>query len=176
MNQSQHAGGTGDPPQTFPSRGQLIRDFTLPSSLGTPVTLSEYRDQSNLVLVLVDGSESTDSEILAELAKNYVQIQEEQAKVLAVLHCDRNRAAQIARRMNLPFPLLVDEDGRSFRAPGAHEGNSRTETTIYLADVFGEVFSVYGTADGQAVPEVSEIVKWLNLINRQCPECGHPEW
>lgn len=176
MNQSQHAGGTGDPPQTFPSRGQLIRDFTLPSSLGTPVTLSEYRDQSNLVLVLVDGGESANLEILTELAKNYGQIQEEQAKVLAVLHSDRSRAAQIARQMNLPFPLVADEDGRLYRVSDTQDGDSRAAITIYIADVFGEVFAVYWTAEGQTVPEISEISKWLNLINRQCPECGHPEW
>lgn len=175
MSQAQLAGGTGDPPQTFPSKGQLIRDFTLPSSLGSPITLSDYREGSNLVLVLAEGCESADLEILSELATNYGQLQEEQAKALAIFRCGQDRATEIARQMSLPFPLLADQDGRLYPAP-AESGTDRPGMTIYITDVFGEVFAVYRTAEGQAVPAVPEIVKWLNLVNRQCPECGHPEW
>ncbi len=174
--QSQLAGGTGDPPQARPTKGRLIRDFTLPSALGQPISLSDYRGCSNLVLVLAGGGAGdSDLEILTEVATNYAQLREEQAEVLAILQCDRERAARIAHQMSLPFPLLVDEDGRFYRAAGAEDRYGHPATAIYVADVFGEVFAVYRTIEGQTMPSAQEIVKWLSFINRQCPECGHPD-
>ena len=174
VTQSQLAGGTGDPPQARPVKGQLIRDFTLISALGPPVSLSDYRGRSNLVLVLAGGG--ADLDILTEVATNYAQLREEQAEVLAILQCDRELAARIARQMGLPFPLLVDGDGRVHRAAGAHDGYGHPTAAIYVIDVFGEVFAVYREAEGQTMPSAQEILKWLSFINMQCPECGHPEW
>jgi peroxiredoxin len=177
MTQSQLAGGTVDAPQARPSKGQLIRDFTLISALGPPVSLSDYRGRSNLVLVLAGGGGgNVDLRILTEIAANYAQFREEQAEVLAVLQCDRERAARIAHQTGLPFPLLVDEDGRIHHSAGAEDGYSHPAAAIYVIDLFGEVFAVYRTAEGQTMPSVREIVKWLSFINMQCPECGHPEW
>ena len=175
MTKSQLAGGTGDPPQARPVKGQLIRDFTLISALGRPVSLSDYRGRSNLVLVLAGGrARSPDLEILTEIAANYAQFREEQAEVLAILQCGRDRAARIARQTGLPFSLLADEDGRFYRAAGAEDRYGRPAAAIYVTDVFGEVFAVYRTAEGQAMPSAQEILKWLSFINMQCPECGHP--
>jgi hypothetical protein len=52
MTQAQVAGGTVDASQARPEKGQLIRGFTLISALGHPISLSDYRGRSNLVLVL----------------------------------------------------------------------------------------------------------------------------
>lgn len=177
MTQSQFAGGTVDAPQARPEKGQLIRGFTLISTLGQPISLSDYRGRSNLVLVLAGGdSGNPDLEILTEIATNYAQFREEQAEVLAILQCDRERAVRIAHQTSLPFPLLVDEDGRIHRATGAVDRSNHPAIATYVTDAFGEVFAVYRMADGQTMPSVQEIVKWLSFINMQCPECGHPEW
>ncbi len=177
MTQSQLAGGTGDPPQTRPAKGQLIRDFTLISALGQPISLSDYRGRSNLVLVLAgESADRPDLGILTEIAANYEQFREEQAEVLAILQCDRERAAQIAHQTDLPFPLLVDEDGRIHRSAGAEDRDSHPAVAIYIADTFEEVFAVYWKAEGQTMPGAQELVKWLSFINMQCPEYGHPEW
>jgi peroxiredoxin len=177
MTQSQFAGGTVDAPQARPEKGQLIRGFTLISALGQPIGLSDYRGRSNLVLVLTGGdSGNPELEILTEIAANYAQFRKEQAEVLAILQCDRERAVQIAHQTGLPFPLLVDEDGRIHGSTGAVDRSSHPVAAIYVTDAFGEVFAVYRAADGQTMPSAQEIVKWLTFINMQCPECGHPEW
>ena len=177
MTQAQFAGGTIDAPQARPEKGQLIRSFTLMSALGQPISLSDYRGRSNLVLVLAGGdSGNPDLVILTEIAANYAQFREQQTEVLAIVQCDRERAVQIARRTSLPFPLLVDEDGRIHRSAGAVDMSGHPAVAIYITDAFGEVFALYRTADGQTMPSVQEIVKWLSFINMQCPECGHPEW
>lgn len=177
MTQSQFAGGIVDAPQARPEKGQLIRSFTLISALGQPISLSDYRGRSNLVLVLAGGdSDNPDLEMLTEIAANYAQFREQQAEVLAVLQCDRERAVRIAHETGLPFPLLVDEDGRIHRSAGAVDRSSHPAAAIYVTDAFGEVFAVYRTADGQTMPSTQEIVRWLSFVNMQCPECGHPEW
>ena len=57
MTQAELAGGTIDARQASPAKGQLIRDFTLTSTLGQEISLSDYRGRSNLVLVFVGGGD-----------------------------------------------------------------------------------------------------------------------
>lgn len=177
MTQAEFAGGTVDAPQSRPEKGQLIRGFTLISALGQPISLSDYRGRSNLVLVLAGGDfDNPTLEILTEIAANHTQFREQQAEVLAILQCDREHAVRIAHQAGLPFPVLVDEDGRIHRSAGAADRSNHPSVAIYVTDAFGEVFAVYRTADGQTMPSAHEIMKWLSFINMQCPECGHPEW
>ena len=184
MTQVQHAGGAWDAPQSRPVKGQLIRDFTLNSTLGQPVSLSDYRGRSNLVLVFCgDGSIPSDfgtlTEIegtLTEIEKDYPTFQDEQTQVLAILQCQPQEATRIQQQSQLSFPLLVDVDGQIHRSVGAADGRGRPVAAIYITDQFGEVFAAYRAADGETMPSVEMIVKVIRFINIQCPECGHPEW
>jgi peroxiredoxin len=177
MTQAELAGGMANAPEARPGKGQLIRDFTLISTLGQPISLSDYRGHSNLVLIFVGGGDGTsDTEILAEIARDYAGFLDEQAQVLAIVQCTREKAARIKAETDLPFPLLVDEDGRIHRHTGAADNYGQPATAIYITDRFGEVFAVYRAVEGQTMPDVREIVTWLAFINSQCPECGPPEW
>jgi len=177
MTQAELAGGMANAPEARPGKGQLIRDFTLISTLGQPISLSDYRARSNLVLIFAGrGDRSSDIEILAEIARDYAGFLDEQAQVLAIVPCTREKAARIKAETNLPFPLLVDEDGRIHRHTDAADNYGQPATAIYITDRFGEVFAVYRAAEGQTMPDVREIVTWLAFINSQCPECGPPEW
>jgi len=111
MTQAELAGGMANAPQARPAKGQLIRDFTLTSTLGKPISLSDYRGRSNLVLVFAgDGDGSLDLEILAEIAADHARFLDEQTQVLTILQCSKEKAARIKEQTNLPFPVLVDED------------------------------------------------------------------
>ena len=177
MTQAELAGGTIDGRQASPAKGQLIRDFTLTSTLGQEISLSDYRGHSNLVIVFAGESVGNlDLKVLAEIAADYNRFQDEQTQVLAIVQCTQERAARIAQEANLPFPLLVDEDGRIHRSAGAADKFDHPATAIYITDRFGEVFAVYRAAGGQTMPSAQEIMEWLTFINIQCPECGHPEW
>lgn len=177
MTQAEIAGGTTIAPQTRPAKGQLIRDFTLASSDGQTISLSDYRARSSLVLVFAGGGAgSPDLRFLAEIAADYARMQEEQAQVLAVVQCVRKTAARIKQEAKLPFPLLVDEDGQIHRGAGAADKYGHPATAIYITDRFLEVFAVRRETEGQAMPGAREIVEWLSFINSQCPECSPPEW
>jgi peroxiredoxin len=177
MTQAEIASGTADAPQGRPVKGQLISDFTLVSTGGQKISLSDYRGRSNLVLVFAGGvAGSPDIKVLVDIAADYARFQEQETQVLAILQCTRGKAATIKQQGNLPFPLLVDEDGRIHRPAGAADKEGHPATAIYITDRFGEVFAVYRAAEGQAMPSVREIAEWLSFINSQCPECGPPEW
>ena len=177
MTQAEIGGGTANAPQARPAKGQLIRDFTLAATSGQEISLSDYRGRSNLVLVFAGGGDgSPDLKVLAEIAADYARIQEEQTQVLAVMQCGRETAARIKQEANLPFPLLVDEDGRIHRPAGAVDKYGHPATAIYITDRFLEVFAVYRAAQGQTMPCSREIVEWLSFINSQCPECSPSEW
>jgi peroxiredoxin len=177
MTQAELAGGTTDAGQASPAKGQLIQDVTLTSTLGQEISLSDYRGRSNLVLVFAgEGVGNPDLKVLAEIAADHNRFQDEQTQVLAIMQCTQERAARIRQEANLPFPLLVDEDGRTHRSAGAADKSGHPAIAIYVTDRFGEVFAVYRAAEGQTMPSAQEIIKWLTFINIQCPECGHPEW
>ena len=177
MTQAQHAGGVWDAPQSRPVKGQLIHDFTLNSTLGQLVSLSDYRGRSNLVLIFCgDGSIPSDFRILTEIETGYPTFQDEQTQVLAILQCRPREATRIQQQFQLSFPLLIDLDGQIHRSAGAVDRQGRPAAAIYITDQFGEVFAAYRAADGETMPSVQAIVKLIRFINIQCPECGHPEW
>jgi mycoredoxin-dependent peroxiredoxin len=177
MTQAELAGGAIDASQARPAKGQLIREFTLTSTLGQEISISDYRGRSNLVLVFAAGGVGNpDFKILAEIAADHNRFQDEQTQVVAIMQCTQEKAARIKQEANLPFPLLVDADGRIHRSAGATDKSGHPTTAIYITDRFGEVFAVYRVAEGQTKPSAQEIIKWLTFINIQCPECGHPEW
>jgi peroxiredoxin len=177
MLQAEIGGGAANAPQARPAKGQLIRDFSLPSTTGQQISLSDYRGSSNLVLVFAGGGDGIpDRKVLTQIAADSARFQEEQTQVLAILQLGRGRADMIREQAKLPFPVLVDEDGRIHRSAGAVDGQGHPATAVYVTDRFGEVFAVYRAAEGQAMPSGGEIVEWLSFINSQCPECGVPEW
>ena len=177
MTQAELAGSMANGPQARPAKGQLIRDFTLISTVGQPISLSDYRGRSNLLLVFAGGGDCDPGlKILAEIAADYDRLLDEQTQVLAIMKCPQETAARVKQQADLPFPLLVDEDGRIHRSAGAADNSGHPATAIYITDRFGEVFAVYRAAEGQLMPDLHEIMTWLAFINSQCPECSPPEW
>jgi hypothetical protein len=91
MTQAELAGGMANAPEARPGKGQLIRDFTLTSTVGQPVSLSDYRGRSNLLLVFAGGEDcSPDLKILAGIAADYSRLLDEQTQVLAIMQCPRD--------------------------------------------------------------------------------------
>jgi peroxiredoxin len=171
MTQAEIAGGTVTPLNELPSKGHRLYDFELSSALGKKIHLSDYRGRSNLVLVFADDSSKT-TKLLVELERQYGDIKGEDAEVLVVVRLSLQRSAELKKQLKLPYPILVDEDGH------AHQGvraTGRDVPAIYVTDRFGEIFGAYRISDG-GLPEVSEILKWLEFVNAQCPECESPEW
>ena len=175
MSQAEIAGGQVTGANELPGKGRRLRDFSLRSTVGGEVKLSDYNGRRNLVLIFLDNQPRT-LELLSEMAKRYGEFKNWEAEVIAVAQAPCQAAIEINNRPNLPCPVLVDEAGRIHNEVGASDVQGRAAAAIYITDRFGEVFAVYRTAEGEALPKVDDILNWLEFINSQCPECEPPEW
>lgn len=173
MSQAEIAGGMVTPKGEIPSKGHLLRDFALTSASGCTIHLSDYRGRANLVLILDDGRPET-ARLMSDAVSRYSEIKNEAAEVLAIIRASPD--VQATQQSNLPYPVLLDETGSTLRELGAADSQGRDSAAVYIADRFGEVFGAYRREAGQSVPEITEILKWLEFINAQCPECEPPEW
>lgn len=99
------------PAHSYPTRGQVVHDFTLPSTDGKRISLQDYRGHFSLVLIFAgDPSQITEKKCLSELVQRYSEIREADAEVLLVLACSRERAEATGHQAKRPFPVLADED------------------------------------------------------------------
>ena len=165
------------PAQSYPTRGHLLPDFTLPSTDSKQISPYDYRGHSNLIAIFAgDLSQAADQTILSELAGHYLEIREQNAQVLLILACSREQARSIHRREKFPFAVAADEDIRAHRLAGALDVQDMPATALYVTDRFLEVFAAWRTVLGDGLPNASEVVSWLEYIESQCPECTQAEW
>ena len=176
MTREQSGGGSGGE-TPFPRPGQILRNFALLSSAGKQVQLADYRGRANLVLVFAGAQQDEAGlALLSQLARQDAEILEQEAQVIAVLFCDRERAEIIRSRRQWPFVTLADSEGTVHRTFGALDSQGAARLGVYVTDRYAEVFAAYRTAHGDPAPSSKDIVEWLEFVNKQCPECFPPEW
>ena len=89
--------------------GQLAPDFKLKGAGGQPVSLSEYRNSKNVVLVFYPLAFSpTCSHQLPTIQKDLARFEELDAVVLGVSIDSHHANTAFARHLGLSFPLLSD--------------------------------------------------------------------
>lgn len=153
--------------------GYLIRDFIANSLGGRRIQISDYRGHSNLVLVFA-GNRASTHEFLTGLAEQVQQFAEQESVIIAVLPSSTTEP-ELLEAQNRPLVLMVDKDGSLHEQYGAVD-DAKPVHVIYVTDRFGEIVSLYTTFDGQHLPSSQELLKLLEFINNQCPECEPPEW
>ena len=163
--------------KNFPTRGHLMPDFTLSSSGGKQVSLYDYRGRSNLVLFFVGCTkDSSDYPLLSALAKRCGEIAETDSEVVVVLAESVAKADEFRRKMHFPVPVLSDPDMRVHNMVGACGAQAVPGAALYITDRFLEVFAVWRTGSGERLPDITDVLSWLNYLDSQCPECTQIEW
>jgi len=175
MSQAEIAGGTFTPLNEFPSKGHLLRDFSLETASGNRINLSDYRGRASLVLVF-PSDEDGSSKLLSDLAIHHVEIKRQETEVLVISWPGNDRVQEIADQGYVPYAVLMDRDGGLHDGFGAVDAQGCICSAVYITDRFAEVFAVYRKRDGQKLPTFTEILSWLDFVNGQCPECEAPEW
>jgi peroxiredoxin len=176
MLQAEIGGGARvDPEEGLQRPGYLLRDFALTSALGHRIQISDYRGRSNLVLVFT-GHGATEFGFLQDAAARSKNFTEQEAIVIVVNQRSTQDLYSNKQWSNLPFPMLVDDDGRIHRLYGALDQQEKPSPVIYVTDRFGEIVSVHDIRDGKDLPTANEVRKTLEFLNSQCPECEPPEW
>jgi peroxiredoxin len=164
--------------KSLPARGHLMPDFTLSSSDGKQVSLYDYRGRSNLALFFAGrAKDSADSPLLTALAARYGEIAATDSEVVVVLAESVAQADEFRRKMHFPVSVLSDPDMRVHNMVGACGTQAFVPgAALYITDRFLEVFAVWRTGAGERLPDITDVLSWLNFLDSQCPECTQIEW
>lgn len=173
MSQAEIAGGQLTPAAELPRKGRRLRDFSLLSASGGMVHLSDYRGRANLVLIVQEANDGAER-LISDAAARYSGIRKLEAEVVLILHSEFERAAAYRREPNLPYAVLADATGDTCKALAGVDAHGNPPWAVYVTDRFGEVFAIF--REGAALPDITEVLKWLEFIEAQCPECEAPEW
>ncbi len=152
-----------------PSLREGLPDFTLASTTGERVRISDYRGRRNLVLLFTgDSWEASLVRLISSLAEHYAAFRSEEAEILLIACGPFERAEELSRA--LPFPVLWDPCGVVHRKYGAVTEEGRMRAALYVADRYGEICLVVQAADGQPLPSAEHILSWVRFAEAQCPE------
>lgn len=154
--------------------GYMIRDFTLRSSRGEGVRLSDFRERANLVLVFAGHSDAM-RVFLQSAAGHSRQFSEQETCVISILSCAGKEPA-VRRPDDSSILKLYDEVLAAHYRSGATDGNGHLIPVIYVTDRFGEIVAAYVVQGDASPPSVEDILRTLEFVNHQCPECEPPEW
>ena len=160
----------------YPDRGDVIGDFTLPSTHGNKASPYDYRGRSNLVLLFAgDGDQGEQRTLYSTLIAHYLAIREQEAEVLVVVP-GSVESEHANSQPEPPFPVLLDSDLRIHKAVGAVSVQGKPVPALYVTDRYMEVYAAWRSAEGDTLPRISDVLSWLAYINSECPECTQIEW
>ncbi len=105
------------PPKTHLKVGDMAPDFTLPSTTGTPVTLSSFRGKQNVVLAFFPAAFTggCTKEMLAYQA-GLAKFHGIEAQVFAISTDNTPSQKEFAQKLNVAFPMLSDFVNRKVAA------------------------------------------------------------
>lgn len=162
-----------DPGVGLQRPGFMIRDFTLVSHRGEHIQISSFRGQSNLALVFPGYSDAMKS-FLEEAQRHSREFSEQDTVVMAIVPYGPEEQT-IPIENNSSILVIYDKSHEVYRRSGATD-NGRPVPVVYLTDRFGEIVSTYIAPEHSMPPTLAEVLRTLEFINHQCPECEPPEW
>lgn len=154
--------------------GKLFPDATLALPDGTSVSLDSYRPRWDLVVLMIGtgAPDDTVSELLTMLVDARAEIEAEDGKVLVVA---ANDPIQESQEWKWPIPLLIDSDAALHRRVGAVDRSGQPGVALYITDRYREIFAALRPDDAEWPASRRDVLRWLQFVNIQCPECGAPE-
>jgi peroxiredoxin len=145
--------------------GKMVPLFYLQAAGGGKSGPAALRSKYNMVLAFVEGNVEGET-YLVSLAGAYRDIQDAQAKVLAVVSLPLDQATKLQERLKFPFAMLADENGATTRRM-IGDGN---HAALCVADRYGQIFYVHFAPSSASLPSVQTALSWLDYIQIQCPE------
>ncbi len=165
MLQSQLESARCNAKGTAPSKGIRIRDYALIDAAGNPITLSDFRGKQNLVLIFA-GARETGEAVANRLYSFDQEFGNAEATAIVIL---ADEPAWVSGR---PHILIAsDVAAIAHKEIGGHDASVKFVQGCYITDRFGEVCAAL-----HEIPSVSEMLRWLDYINSECPECEPSEW
>jgi peroxiredoxin len=161
-----------DPPlpwhwQTGSELGQLAPDFTLPDSDGNLISLSSYRDRSNVLLAFHQGvlCPVCPAQLGQLLSSHNAEVEALAWKTLAISHETVANNQRLTLLHNVPFPMLADTSRQTIRDYDiADPLLGISKTAFFLIDLDGSIqwkSTDHSNVDPNDLPEWEDIRREL---------------
>ena len=165
MLQSQLESARCNPKGTPPSKGVRVRDYALTDAAGDPISLSDFRGKRNLVLIFA-GAPETGEAVANQLSSFDQEFADKDALAIVIL------ADEPAWVSGQPHILVASDIGAiAHKEIGGANASPKFVQGCYITDRFGEVCAAL-----HEIPPAGEMLRWLDYINSECPECEPSEW
>jgi peroxiredoxin len=139
--------------------GEIMPDFTLVSTRGTRVRLSDYRGRRDVVLVFSGrGNSEMVRGLLQRVSEQYPEFVSEETQVLAVVQGAKGVAELLEQNRDLPFLVLTDEESRVHNMAGALKSADDYTPVVHVIDRYGEIRHVFRTEQFEPVCTAAEIL------------------
>jgi thioredoxin-dependent peroxiredoxin len=127
--------------------GDLAPDFTLADASGQSVTLSSFRGQKAVVLYFYPKDDTPGCTIEScTFRDRYAEFQAAGAEVIGISSDPPNSHQQFARKHNLPFTLVSDEEGKVRSAYGVPTTLGLLPGRVtYIIDTAGQVRHIFNS-------------------------------
>jgi peroxiredoxin len=149
--------------------GQAAPDFTLQSNSDRAIQLSSFRDNQNVLLFFMRTFTCAHCTYYArQLVNHYAEIKAQNTEVL-VLGIGESREAQaLARRLNIPFPVLNDPDGTIYEQFGLNRVlfSMVQPASTFVIDMRGLILYSHRASNPLEWLKMSTLTDMLAVLNR----------
>lgn len=145
----------------------LIPAFSLPGRGGVLFDTADYRRKKNLVLYVLTHQTVP---FLTSLDEACPTIREKNAVAALVASCDPIVMENIHQAYRLTFPLLCDPE-KSVMSRFVSSPPDEKFAALFITGRNSEVFFQFLATEIRDLPPFEDIVKSLDLIESQCPQC-----
>jgi len=156
--------------------GQIIPAFSLTAAnRREQIGPWDYKQRRNLAIFFLHSAECHKcGELLREMAANYCEYQRLETEALAIAPDEIDRLRRLARELDLPFPVLADDEGKV--RDRYLKSSRQSEAAVVVVDRWGAIFACQVSGHGHDLPAEAGIREWLEFIELQCEECFPSEW
>jgi thioredoxin-dependent peroxiredoxin len=136
------------------SIGDKAPGFSLASSSGDTVKLTDFTGKNYLVLIFYPGDDTPGcTKQLCAVRDDFAKFEAKNAKVFGVNPADGDSHRKFITKFGFQFPLLIDQGGTAAKLYGCDNGPS-VKRTVYVIDPQGMI--IYAK---QGLPPDEEILQ-----------------
>lgn len=157
--------------------GEIIPEFNLKNIEGEVFASDEFLRKKNLVIFFFnDLKDKCCADYLLKLNKVYAKLKQENSEILAVSENGGPGLKEFAESNNLKFHLLLDADRAVMDKFTYKDKQGNNIGAVFITDKFQSLYSSYFHQAFGKLPQVNEIVRSVEFLEKQCPECGVSTW
>ncbi|AGY59308.1 alkyl hydroperoxide reductase [Gloeobacter kilaueensis] len=143
----------------FIQPGSRLPLFKIAGTDGQVISSADFRQRYNLLLIFLDQPRQLD--YLDGFVAAAEQLRLANTRAIAFL-------SQSGFEKPLPFATVLDPERRIYEQLGI------PEKALVLSDRFATVRKIFWAPEPIALPEVPEVLSWVEFIDLECHECNTP--